>query len=190
MKSNYEHFVLTASCLKADLWSAALHHVQGRPALIFRLLHIPTPRCQLCQTASNQQLSLPLAFDPISVPGQQELGTKFPPGDQTAHFWTPEFVPQHGPRGQAAALQDLPRRYLHRPPLAAAPWGRAGPAARTGTATLSPCPRRELQAQTAPTQPSARIQSTAGGIRGFRRLIAEFTFIQSVCVRGERRGLT
>lgn len=76
------------------------------------------------------------------------------------------------------------------PPLTATPWGRAGPAARAGTATLSPCPRRELQAQTAPTQPSARIQSTAGGIRGFRRLIAEFTFIQSVCVRGERRGLT
>lgn len=41
MKSNYEHFVLTASCLKADVWSTALHHVRGRSALIFRTVTHP-----------------------------------------------------------------------------------------------------------------------------------------------------
>lgn len=36
-KSNYEHLVLTASCLKADSRSAALHHVRGRSALILQM---------------------------------------------------------------------------------------------------------------------------------------------------------
>lgn len=182
MKSNYEHFVLTASCLKADLWSAALRHAQGRPALIFRPVAHPNATMP----------AVPNRIQPTTVP--------------TAGFWSYfcswatgawDKISTWGPNCAFLKTRICPSARPAGPGSSSAGPAQAVPAQTplmhppgAGTATLSPCPRRELQAQTAPTQPSARIQSTTGGIRGFRRLIAEFTFIQSVCVRGERRGLT
>lgn len=118
---------------------------------------------------------------PISVPRQWELGTKFPSGDQTACFPKAELLPYCSQQCQAAAMGGLSRLYLHRgflylprnPPLlqtcgAGQPWEGARPAALPllpGTGTAGGL---EVQAQTATTEPSARIQSTTGAITGFR----------------------
>lgn len=70
---------------------------------------------------------------PISVPGQRELGTKFPSGDQTMCFSKAELLPYRSQQCQAAAVGGLYGPYLHRrflylprnPPLLQSPWCRA-----------------------------------------------------------------
>lgn len=83
-----------------------------------------------------------------------------------------------------AALQDKLYLYKHRPLLQTT----AAPASQgfgfillpmAGLTALPGLPRAVgvgLQAHAVPTEPSARIGSTTGGIRGFGRLIREFTF--------------
>lgn len=194
MKSNYEHFVLTASCLKADIWSAALHHVQGRSALIFWTVTHPDAVMPAVPT-HIQLATVPArgfwsyfcswamgAWDKISVREPNCMFLK----SRTS------FLPQPvGPGGSSPGpLQAVP---VQKSSLAASRAVHGSPGSpRSGVHPAGESHRRlrlEVQAQTAPTEPSARIQSTTGGIRGFRQLIAEFTFIQSVCVRGRERRI-
>lgn len=131
MKSNYEHLVLTASCLKADSRLTALHHVQGRSALILQVVAHPDASCAKQHPTNNCPYQRVLI--PISVPGQWELGTKFPSEDQTLCFSKAELLPYRSRQCQAAAVGGLYRLYLHRrflylprnPPLLQSPWCRA-----------------------------------------------------------------
>lgn len=186
MKSNYEHFVLTASGLKAGIWSTA----QGRPAFIFRTVTHPDAMMPSCVKPHptdhfpNQRLLILFLFlgarNKISIWGPSCRTSKSTTAPSVLPAWPEgsslgplEAVPvQNSPCAASGAVQGSRRSGLSLP-----------------TARESHRHRRmEVQAQTAPTQPSARIQSTTGGIRGFRRLIAEFTFIQSIRVRRRERG--
>lgn len=178
MKSNYECFVLTASCLIISLPS--------RPGKV--CFDFPDSYTAWCHAAScakprpTNNCPYQRLFDPISVPGQWELGWNFHLG--TTRFSKAELLPCCSLQVQAAALQDLYWLYLYR---------RVGPAAHGCSHTAARQSHRrhglEVQAQTALTEPSARIQSMTGGIRGFWWLTAECTFLQSVCVRGRERRI-
>lgn len=105
--------------------------------------------------------------------------------------WLAAAEPGGSPPGQVAPLQASPLAANRSSPLdfgsSCCLWPASHPC--QGEPGLPRAGAAGLQAHAVPTEPSARIRSTTGGIRGFGRLITEFTF-KAFVWEGERGGLT
>lgn len=119
MKSNYQHFVLTASCLKADIWSTAPQQVQGRSALIFWA--VTHPDATMPAEPNHIQLATVPARDFWSYFCSWARGA----WDKTSicglncMFLKSKTCPWLQVWGQVAALWDLPGCTCTESPLAA-----------------------------------------------------------------------
>lgn len=127
MKSNYEHFVLTASCLKADLWSAALRHVQGRPAWIFWAVTHPSAAMPTVPNHIQPRTVLTTGFWSYFCSWATGAWDKTSMWGPNCTLLKTRTCPSPHPVGLGSSSAGPPGLYLHRNPPRCKPLERGWP---------------------------------------------------------------